>query len=693
MSKLLHVLCLASGLFAHSGLYSSGLDVVELEPFLVKTNLRQAPFAEGALLGDEWRNRGAVGLAEALESAQPGISLVRKAGMSNDVVVRGLGGDDVSVTLDGRKIFCACSNRMDPPLSHATAENAQRVEIATGPFSLKRSGSLGGHINIVSAPIESGWHGSATAGLGSYSQQQHSAWSSYGEESWAMRVQAGYLSGDPYETGAGLRITDLPTGLAAFLPEYRNGSAYEAWHLGADLEWILEEGRRLRFNVVRREDGDVLFPGLKMDADETETTQLGLRLIQEEPAGIFEQWVADVYFNDTEHLMTDSKRRSSRVGMGGAPRPGFVLDRGYFMLTDATARNWGTTLDMELDADAMGYWSLGGEFGQRRWDSANTILNLDNALLPDVLASTAGVYAESSFDFESAWSLEVGMRVDYFNVDPRGDTDLLKMRLGGADRYRAVEPGAYLSTRYQVGEKAAIFAGVGSVARAPNPQELYIQVDKPMMSPDWLGNPVLDAPRSTEFTAGFELEGDEWKLRLRGFHSWLTDYIYPVALGTIPVDTQSYANIDAQLYGFELNGGYLFNDEWSVALGFAWQEGRKESNIGSGNRVLAEIPPLRAQVALQYETELTLLKFELQASDNQDRIDPDLSEQDLGSWLTASVYGQRKLSKNWTLSCAVTNLFDEDYAMHNAQVRNPFSAFTVVNEPGRMLKASLSYAF
>lgn len=51
------------------------------------------------------------------------------------------------------------------------------------------------------------------------------------------------------------------------------------------------------------------------------------------------------------------------------------------------------------------------------------------------------------------------------------------------------------------------------------------------------------------------------------------------------------------------------------------------------------------------------------------------------------------LGENWTLSCAVTNLFDEDFAVHNVQVHNPFSAFAVVNEPGRVLKASLSYAF
>jgi iron complex outermembrane receptor protein len=685
-----------------SSLFANSLDVVELEPFFVGSFAPQAPVGDTSLVGDEWRSRGAVGLAEALESAQPGISLVRKAGMSNDVVVRGLGGDDVSVTLDGRKIFCACSNRMDPPLSHATAENAQRVEIATGPFSLKRSGSLGGHINIVSAPIELGWHGDVTAGLGSFSQQQYSSWTSYAEDQWAVRVQFGYLSGDAYETGDGTRITELPGGTAAYLSEYVDGSAYEAWHVGGEFEWTFDEGLRLRFNVVRREDSDVFFPGLKMDADTTETTQVGFRLLQEEPVGMLEQWTADVYCNETEHLMTDSKRRSSQVGMGNTPRPAFVLNRGYFMRTDATARNWGATLDAETDAGAWGYWSFGGELGQREWDSDNTILNIDNAMLPDVLASSVGFYSQGRFEFESDWSIEAGLRLDWFDVNPRGDTSLLETRLGDADRYSAVEPGGTLSARYQFNETTAFFVGIGSVARSPNPQELYIQVNKPdqdmagnpLLNPpeDWLGNPDLDAPRSTEVTAGLEFVTEDWNFRVRGFHSWLDDYIYPVALGTTP-DTQSYANIDAQLYGLELSGGYQINDQWSLALGLAWQEGRKQSGIGNGNTVLAEIPPLRVQAALQYETDLTLLKFEMQASDNQNRVDTDLKEQDLGSWATASFYAQRKLGKHWTLACAVTNIFDENYALQNAQVRNPFSEFTVVDEPGRMLKASLSYSF
>lgn len=671
-------LVLTSTLFADLG-------IRELEPFFVRGAPSESQFSTPDLMGDSWRQRGTVGLAEALESAEPGLSLVRKAGMSNDVVLRGLSGDDLSVTLDGRKIFCACSNRMDPPLSHATAETAERVEIAAGPFSLKRSGSLGGHINIVSAEIEPGYHGRGEIGFGSYSQQNHSGWTSYTEGDFAMKVQAGYLTGDPYETGGGLKITELPTGLATYLPEYVDSTAYQAYHFGGEFVWQLNEDEHLRFNLLYREDQDVLFPGLMMDADATETTQLGLRYVEEAPEGVFEKWMLDLFYNHTDHLMTDRRRMSSQFGSGMTPRPQFVIDRGYFMLTDANAQNWGATFDGEIVTNHWGDWSVGTEFGQRKWDSDNVLLNINNAMLPNVLSTNLGLYGQMQYRFESPWTLELGLRLDSFNVQAQGDTSLLEARQGTDRDYDSVEPAAFASLRYQWTESTAFFGGLGSVSRSPNPQELYIQVDKPGMSPDWIGNPRLAAPRATELTGGIEWVKDDVEARIRVFHSWLDDYIYPVAMG----GAQSYANIDASLYGLECSASYHFNKSWSAKLGLAWQRGVQQTNNQEDD--LAEIPPLRAQVALQYENTKTLLRLEGRASDQQEHIDSQLNETSLDAWFTLSVYARRKLDKHWTLSVAVENLFDKDYALHNAQVRNPFSDFTVVNEPGRMLKTSLTY--
>lgn len=194
---------------------------------------RSANVQTSQVSGEHWRSRGAVGLAELLEDAEPGLALVRKAGMSNDVVLRGLGGDDVSVTLDGRKIYCACSNRMDPPLSHAIAENAGKVEIAAGPFSLRRAGSLGGHINVQSTEIQSGYHGSGELRYGSFNETSVSMWGSVGTDNVAIRVQGAWMASDPYENGDGVKITELPTGNAAYLPAVVDDRAYTAWHAGA----------------------------------------------------------------------------------------------------------------------------------------------------------------------------------------------------------------------------------------------------------------------------------------------------------------------------------------------------------------------------------------------------------------------------------------------------------------------------
>ncbi len=656
------------------------LEVVELEPFLVRASDWGAQLPRGGLPGQAWQRRGTAGLAEALEAAQPGVALVRKAGMSNDVVLRGLGGDDIGVTLDGRKIYNACSNRMDPPLSHATAENAARVEIAAGPFSLKRSGTLGGHINIVSSEVEPGTHGFIEAGFGSYAGQNHSARASHADEAWAVRLLGSYLRSDPYETGDGEKLTELPEGAAAYLPERRGDPAYSAWHVGAEVWKEIDESISLRLNVLRREDDDVLFPGLKMDADSTETTQAGLRLRGETPGGVFERWTADLYANETDHVMSD-RRRASSLKMPA---------RGYMMLTDATARNWGATLDLEMPTERFGDWSLGAEAGQREWDSDNIIMMIKNEMLPDVLATTIGAYAQARFVSKGPWSAEAGLRLDRFDVEARGETDLLESRRGTAERYDAVEPGTFLSLRFQKSERLAFFGGAGSAARSPNPQELFIQVDKPMMNPDWLGNPRLEAPRATELTAGIEWSEEGQMARLRIFHAWLNNYIYPVA----ETGFQSYANIDARLYGLEMEWSRTLGQQWRLDGGLAWQRGRKDKGGRAGaDRDLAEIPPLRARAALAYETAGTSLTLEARASTGQNDVDEALNEQDLGGWFTLSVYARRRLGGNWTLACAVENIFDEDYALHNAQVRNPFSDFTVVDEPGRGLKASLSYSF
>ncbi len=459
---------------------------------------------------------------------------------------------------------------------------------------------------------------------GSFSETVLSGWGSTGNEDYAARVQVGWLSGDPYENGDGLRMTEMAAGKSAYLPEVLDAKAYEAWHAGLEFRWRLKDSIQMVANALRREDTSVLFLGLKMDADHTRTDQFGLRFEDEASPGYFDQWAVDFYYNETDHLMSDRRRMTSLMGPGG---------RGWFMVTDARSSNFGMTFDAEFETNEYGHWEVGAEFDRRLWDSDNVIGPNQNEMLPDTMLDTLGAYAEGRFKLSDTRLLELGMRLDRFAAETNGDTTFLQS-LQGSDRNREyIEPGAFISLRQELGEHSGVFLGLGSIARSPNPQELYIQVDKPMAKPDWVGNPDLDAPRSTELTAGWEFARDDLFLRARVFHAWLDDYIYPVKV-TTPSAFQSYDNIDARLYGVELKSEYSLAEHWSLGLALAWQQGEKRSRPNaSTNDVLAEIPPLRVQGSLNYVDSNTELSLEARASAGQGRTDRDLFEQDMAAGL------------------------------------------------------------
>ena len=66
-------------------------------------------------------------LAEALMKNVPSISIVRRSGIANDIILRGQKKDNINILLDDAKIYGACPNRMDPATSHVLSNNIQSV--------------------------------------------------------------------------------------------------------------------------------------------------------------------------------------------------------------------------------------------------------------------------------------------------------------------------------------------------------------------------------------------------------------------------------------------------------------------------------------------------------------------------------------------------------------------------------------
>ena len=76
------------------------------------------------------------------------VSLVRRSGIANDIILRGQKKDNINVTIDGAKIYGACPNRMDPPVSHVLTNNIDYIEINEGPYNVEDFGVLSADVKI-----------------------------------------------------------------------------------------------------------------------------------------------------------------------------------------------------------------------------------------------------------------------------------------------------------------------------------------------------------------------------------------------------------------------------------------------------------------------------------------------------------------------------------------------------------------
>lgn len=654
---------------------SEAMPVYELESFVVVAPNVFAP--ETSVGRDFIQSAKPVDLAAILSSKLPAAALTRKGPLAGDIVLRGFTRDNVNITVDGNKTFCACPNRMDPPAFHVSSQQIEGVRVRTGPFSVDQGSSVGGTIAVqTTTPGEEAFlRAYGYGGSFDYYAGGLTGGTPLGEKT---RLLGGlyYQEGGVYEDGAGRRFTEGTN----YHPKYLDATAFEVITAETKLTRDIGESGSLTLNYAYQDASDVLYPGLLMDAPTDTMNRLGLALRHPVAADFADNFEASLAFSHVDHDMRDSFRTTLN-NMGG-----LFAARGYFMRTEASSTFVGARAEFDKALDGDGFLRYGLDLSQRYWDADNIIGQQRNNMLPDTLSEKIGLWAV--YERRSgAWALETGLRLDLTRSEAREDIAFLQDRRGTSSNERDdVLPSLYVLLSRELGESAEAYAGLGYASRMPDPQERYMNLDRPMANPDWVGNPDLDPVRNLEFQTGIKWTGETFDAELSAFHAWLDDHIYLVNLTAGPVGTTSYENIDARLYGLSAQTGWQASESLRLEAGLAWQRGVKESRpVNATNDVLGEVPPLRARLAAIHTRGKLTTRVEAQFQDRLDRIDPDLGEREVSGWSVVNLAASYQFNDNLSLSAGVDNLFDKNYAVSNAFVRDPFRAGIVVNEPGRFL--------
>ncbi len=628
--------------------------------------------------GEEVKNAD---LAEALAKKSPSIQLIRRSGIANDIILRGQKRDNIRVTIDGAVVCGACVNRMDPPTSHVITSNIQSVEIKEGPFDVTEMGTLSGGIKIKTKKPTKEPSGEITATVGSFGYKKGVISASGGNDTAKLMITVSKEEGDQYEDGDGNNFADQlatksPTTKLA--DAYKDMKAYEKQSVMLKTIVNIDDKSDIELSFTRNESDNVIYANSKMDAIYDDSDILNFKYSIRDLGKYSKKLEVKAYHSEVDHPMSTKYRVSSGTNSANEAISALTTDvKGFKVL------NTFDYLDREI--------TYGIDTSNRNWDGTYTGYGTKVGItgrksLDDVDTKNKAVFVQSNRTIGKT-DLELGARYDKTDIDTQHATD--------KDRsFNSLS--ANIFATYNLDNDTKYFFGIGRSYRVPDARELYFNSSANKSQ----GTDTLEQTSNTEIDIGIQKQYEIGTVKAKAFYSKLKNYIYFNGPGTM-TSTDNFENIDAAIYGAELNGAYYVNNQVTFDAAIAYKKGKKDTlPTGDTDSDLADIAPLQTTLALTYDhDDNTNASIELISSADWNNYDSDNGEQKIDGYNIVNLKGQTKLTKKVSLTVGIDNLFDKTYAVSNTYQDltllndGTTGEIMLMNEPGRYFYGSVTYKF
>ena len=622
-------------------------------------------------------------LAEALSKNVPSISLVRRSGIANDIILRGQKRDNINVTIDGAKIYGACVNRMDPPTSHVVTHAIADVEVQEGPFDVEEFGALSGSVKIKTKRPTKDFHGDIALNAGSFGYKKASGTVGGGSEKVRFLFSASTESGEQYKDGNGDNFAEqlknytqntvsVKDDAFVYSDSNKDRDAFEKTMYMGKLFVDFTADQSLELSYTANRSDNVLYPSSKMDALYDDSDIFNLQYSLKNSSKYSNKFDFQVYNSKVEHPMSSKYRDAGQK---------------KYMTHFLTSSMTGVKIKNSVDAFGQNI-SYGVDGSKRNWDGEYSVTMVKSDVnkvigksINDVNTKNIGLFIKSKQKLGKI-DLEMGARYDDTQIDTKTTT-------AKDNDFNALSANVFAF--YNIDENTKYFAGLGKSSRVPDARELYNTRTDRIVN----GNPNLNQTTNYELDLGVEKEYDNGTLKVKTFYSKLKDYIY--YNGSLKAN--SFENIDASIYGAEVSGFYMPTDESYLSASLAYKKGKKDTKTtGQNNSNLADITPLKFNLTASYDyDENGMVELSMVASDRWDEVDSDNGEQTLAGYAVFNLKTSREFDNGMVLTAGVDNALDKTYTTTNTYkdliLMTDGSDTMLINEAGRYFYLNAKYKF
>ncbi|MFT4913015.1 MAG: iron complex outermembrane receptor protein [Brevundimonas sp.] len=599
----------------------------------------------------------------------PGAALIDNGGLSGQVQYRGLFGDRVLTRVNGQRFHGGGPNAMDPPLHYAPMPLVGTVEVDRGISPVRNGPALAGGVN---AKLKEVGFGEGTTFAPAWDlmssarsvDDSHSVGGVVGMASDRFRVN---LLG-AYESGGDMRF---PGGVI-------RDSGFRRDTYGLSAGWRSATGD-LGLDLRRQETGPTGTAPFAMDIQYFDTDFA--RLSFASPVESTVRLEASLGHTRVEHGMDNFSLR---------PGPAMAAMR-RLSLADAETTVGEARLILGTPARSL---SVGADFD--RGDKSVTITHPDNPAffvtsLPGIELSRVGGYLEWRGAVRGV-EAELGVRADAHRASadeartgsavPAGAA-LLAVAFNAGDRDWSGET-VDLAARFwrDLGDFTPRLT-LARKTRAPNAVERFSWMPTEASGGLADGNVYVGDRGLRPETAWIVEGGFDWQrgsawARPTVYYRRVDGYIQGVPFDDTPgvADTRvemvaamsgdptplRFANVDADLYGFDMDFGLQVTDRLRLDGVTSLVRGQRRDVSDDLYRIA---PPTLRLAATWDETDWSL-GAEVAGTLRQNHVSTTNDEVASGGYAVVNLRGTWRLRPGVQLEAGVENLFDRDYRAHLA---------------------------
>jgi iron complex outermembrane recepter protein len=608
---------------------------------------------------------------EYLQNAEK-VAMIKRGNYAWEPVINTMTTERISVTIDGMKIFHACTDRMDPVSSYVETINLKKVSLGSGfEGNPNASNNIGGSLDLklnksgfcldgLNAVVSSGYETNGTL-------RAVGAEVSYAKPRFYINSGVFHRQSDNYRAGGDKEV---------------RYSQFTKNNIFTNLGYVLANGKALEGTFIYDRATDVGYPALTMDVKKAEGLITSLSYTVEDPFRLFRRWETKVYYNNIVHVMDDTKRPDVPMHMD---MPGKSSTGGFYSTLDG--QNGKHRYSFNWDAYANRSYAE-----MTMYSSNQSELPMFMLTWPDVRTYNSGLFALDEYMLNYNHSVRLSAKVSLQRDGLQSDFGLKTLRIyyPGMERYRNRLIGN-VSTSYSYRENGwELKTGAGFGSRAPSVSEAYgFYLFNTFDAYDYLGNPKLKNESSTELNVSARWKNDRFEVKTDVSGFFFNNYILgsPSALFSMTAGASGVKIYENLKHATLLNSNtflqykFLNNITWSGKIAYALGDDDKGGH-------LPLIAPLNYTSSLTFSKERFNADAGIAGAARQIRFNRDYGEDETPEYLIANLSAGYRFKIErviFNLKAGVENLFNKNYSTY-ADWRN-------IPRKGRNLFINLSLNF